>query len=365
LHRDQGGRIDLLNELVEGPLEEPIRTGAAVRSPDDRFRVLEHEDRCDALCPQDRNDPGDSGEVLAVKLVRDEFLTKRPNLDIDGGGNRAASDPPAGEPRRSSERRSLVGALDMHLLIPALGTVLHTTGRVAEATELLDEAVEAARLSGNVEGLGWNLLSRAYVAVAAGDLELALSAAQESVEVTRELDDRLVYTYARWAFASALLETGEAERAVEVLVEAAGGRELPRIPKPWRAHYFELLTRSWLASGRPVEAEEAARELRACGARRYREEAEHEMRKLGRRFRRRTRARKPNRKGVEALTERELEVARLVVDRRTNPEIASALFLSEKTVETHMRNIFRKLDVSSRADVARTVERAEAAPRPS
>jgi DNA-binding NarL/FixJ family response regulator len=58
-------------------------------------------------------------------------------------------------------------------------------------------------------------------------------------------------------------------------------------------------------------------------------------------------------------------VARLVVDRRTNPEIASALFLSEKTVETHMRNIFRKLDVSSRADVARTVERAEAAPRPS
>jgi DNA-binding NarL/FixJ family response regulator len=74
-------------------------------------------------------------------------------------------------------------------------------------------------------------------------------------------------------------------------------------------------------------------------------------------------ARKPNGKGVEALTERELEVARLVVDRRTNPEIASALFLSEKTVETHMRNIFRKLDVSSRADVARTMERAEGAPR--
>jgi DNA-binding NarL/FixJ family response regulator len=113
-----------------------------------------------------------------------------------------------------------------------------------------------------------------------------------------------------------------------------------------------------------AELEVAARELRACGASRYREEAEHEMRKLGRRFRRRTRARKPNGEGVEALTERELEVARLVVDRRTNPEIASALFLSEKTVETHMRNIFRKLDVSSRADVARTMERAEGAPRP-
>jgi DNA-binding NarL/FixJ family response regulator len=49
----------------------------------------------------------------------------------------------------------------------------------------------------------------------------------------------------------------------------------------------------------------------------------------------------------------------------TNPQIAEALFLSPKTVETHMRNIFRKLDVSSRVEVARAVEhadRAESAP---
>jgi DNA-binding NarL/FixJ family response regulator len=330
-------------------------------------------------------------------------------------------------------------------LIPVLVTVLHTTGRVTEAAGLLDEAIEAARLTGNAEALGWNLLSRGYVAVAAGDLDLALGVAQESVNVTRDLDDRLVSTYARWALGSALLETGEPGRAIEVLVTAAEGEDLAHIPEPWRAHYFELLTRSWLAFGRPLQAEEtairaaataerlglpaatamahraaaavalasgdpttagdralaaaagadqagarvdaarartlagqalaaageqeraiaelerAARELGACGARRYRDEAEHELRKLGRRFARRTRTRKPHGKGLETLTERELEVARLVVDRRTNPEIASALFLSEKTVETHMHNIFRKLDVSSRADVARTVERADRA----
>ena len=59
--------------------------------------------------------------------------------------------------------------------------------------------------------------------------------------------------------------------------------------------------------------------------------------------------------GVESLSERELEVARLVVDRKTNREIAAELFVSLKTVETHMRNLFRKLDVSSRVEVARTV----------
>jgi DNA-binding NarL/FixJ family response regulator len=45
-----------------------------------------------------------------------------------------------------------------------------------------------------------------------------------------------------------------------------------------------------------------------------------------------------------------------VVDRKTNPEIAAELFLSLKTVETHMRHIFGKLGVSSRVEVARVLE---------
>ena len=52
-------------------------------------------------------------------------------------------------------------------------------------------------------------------------------------------------------------------------------------------------------------------------------------------------------------------MARLVVDRKTNPEIAAELFLSKKTVETHLRNIFRKIDVSSRVELARAVEHAD------
>jgi DNA-binding CsgD family transcriptional regulator len=90
---------------------------------------------------------------------------------------------------------------------------------------------------------------------------------------------------------------------------------------------------------------------------RFRQEAERELRKLGRHVQRRARPGNPSGVGVETLTDREAEVAWLVVDRRTNPEIAGELFLSVKTVETHLRSIFRKLDVSSRHEVARVVER--------
>ena len=82
---------------------------------------------------------------------------------------------------------------------------------------------------------------------------------------------------------------------------------------------------------------------------------------LGRQIHRRTRAGKTDGSPIESLTERERQVAGLVVDRKTNPEIAADLFLSQKTVETHLRNIFRKLDVASRVELARVVERAERA----
>jgi DNA-binding CsgD family transcriptional regulator len=52
------------------------------------------------------------------------------------------------------------------------------------------------------------------------------------------------------------------------------------------------------------------------------------------------------------LTGREVEVLRLVAAGRTNPEIATLLFLSEKTVARHLSNIFTKLDVTSRTGAA-------------
>ena len=49
----------------------------------------------------------------------------------------------------------------------------------------------------------------------------------------------------------------------------------------------------------------------------------------------------------------------LIVQGKTNAQIAAELFLSKKTVETHLRNIFRKVDVRSRVALARAIERAD------
>jgi DNA-binding NarL/FixJ family response regulator len=351
---------------------------------------------------------------------------------------------------RAGRALAIARATGQGQVLPILfwsGLIRTMRGRLADAAEVLDTAVEIARLTGHAEGQAWNLFARSLAATAAGDVETALRAGEESAEALRGLDRSFPSLGAGMALAAALLAAGDPARAEEELVTAGGGDELPLMPACWRPGCFELLTRCRLALGRsdeaasaatrarasaeamglrmpaamadraaaavaldagdplsaaelalasavaardvgaPVEAalsrmlagraliqagdpdraatelERAAAEFEACVALGHRDAAERELGKLGRRKHRRTRPGKADGSGIETLTERELEVARLVVDRKTNSQIAAALYLSPKTVETHIRHLFQKLEVSSRVEVARAVEGADRASR--
>lgn len=65
--------------------------------------------------------------------------------------------------------------------------------------------------------------------------------------------------------------------------------------------------------------------------------------------------------GWESLTKTELTVIGLVAEGLTNPQIANRLFVSAQTVKTHMKNVFRKLGVSSRAELAAAAVRRDVA----
>jgi ATP/maltotriose-dependent transcriptional regulator MalT len=329
------------------------------------------------------------------------------------------------------------------ILTPILGTSLALTGHMERSAEVLDDAIEAARLVGDAQGLSMNLFNRSLAATMAGDLDTALSAGAESVELARSIDNGVITAFAGAIHAQALLELGDAPAATELLLGSVGGEEIPLLAGGWKAHFLEVLTRCHLAQGDLEEArqtvsrladesaehgqvltrlmadragaelalsegdsdlaaslarsgvvgagqigarahvaparallgralaasgdiheaiaelETAANEFDALGAVRYRDQVESELRRLGHRTaHRRSASGQGDVFGVESLTGRELEVAELVLDRRTNREIADELFLSTKTVETHMRHIFDKLGVSSRVEVARAMERS-------
>ncbi len=173
----------------------------------------------------------------------------------------------------------------------------------------------------------------------AGDIGLAgpqAAAARAEAMVALADDDRgRAHSLALSAIAYAEIAGAELEGARAQLL---AGRALAGTNREATVRHFEV----------------AHRQATECGALRVRDEAVRELRKIGRRVGRGG-ARAP---GAGELSSREREVAVLVAQGRTNREIAGQLFLSEKTVESHLARTFHKLGVRSRAALAARIGRA-------
>jgi DNA-binding NarL/FixJ family response regulator len=63
-------------------------------------------------------------------------------------------------------------------------------------------------------------------------------------------------------------------------------------------------------------------------------------------------ARKRDRSTLEQLTAQELQVAQFVAEGLSNKEVAAQLFLSPRTIDSHLRNVFAKLEITSRTQLA-------------
>ena len=333
---------------------------------------------------------------------------------------------------------------DGRLLIPMMlgkNFVFEMTGRLAEAGECCETALEAARLSASPHELYRALFELGWTLYYSGDLDGAIAAFEESLQVDRRMAGGTIPNGGGgpgWGLGVAWFDAGEVERGRRILLEL-GGEEVARTMPVERCFDWESLTLVELAVGNAEAADayahraeadatqlglqlptalagraraevllaagesaEAARvaarsaaaaasvgaqlhaafsrslqgralaaagerqeaiavlrqaesELDACGSLRGRDETRRELRKLGARAEPRGPATAGD-SGLASLTKRELEIAELATDRKTNREIAAELFLSGKTVESHMRHIFNKLGVSSRVEVARAVE---------
>jgi DNA-binding NarL/FixJ family response regulator len=219
---------------------------------------------------------------------------------------------------------------------------------------------ELPRIGGFWQIFVFESLARAEAA--GGRPAEARAAAERAMAAAPALELELTLGVAKRAMAFVLLGEDDAESAAELAQEcAAAAQAVGARIEEGRAR--ALAGRAHAAAGRRADAlaqlRAAAETFEECRARREEEAARAVLQRLGEVRRPTSRGDEPG--GLGALTGRETEIAELVWDRRTNREIAEALFLSTKTVESHLRNIFAKVGVSSRVELAREVERSRVA----
>ncbi len=237
----------------------------------------------------------------------------------------------------------------VHVLV---GLALVRAGRFADADPYLAKGEELAhRGRMRMDEVGAKAV-RARVALETGHLELAHEQARRAVALAKRstLTHAPAGALARNVLGASLLALGRASKGESLLADAL--RDVRALGDPFMlADNLVALGRARHALGREPEAARLLAEAERII------DAMPDPGALRRSLRQATRH--VTRRGVrtgEELTERELDVLRLVAVGLSNRDAAGRLFISFNTVHTHLRTIYRKLDVGSRAEA---IQRAQ------
>jgi DNA-binding CsgD family transcriptional regulator len=227
----------------------------------------------------------------------------------------------------------------------ALALLDLTLGRWAEALERLEELADVRPGHGDALIVITSLPDRIEAAVRAGRPDAALDALPVFEQWAAQTN--APWTRSRLAGFKALL--GEGDEATGYFEQAIGlGAEarpfdLARI----QLSYGEHLRRGRRRTDARVQLRAAIEGFERLRAEPWAERARAELRASG------ETARKRDASTVDQLTPQELQISRLVAEGLTNKEIAAQLFLSPRTIDAHLRNVFSKLGVTSRTQLAR------------
>jgi DNA-binding CsgD family transcriptional regulator len=159
----------------------------------------------------------------------------------------------------------------------------------------------------------------------------------------------------RWALSTARRCRGMLVSSAHVDVVFTDAERLARsVPSPFERGRLELCWGERLRrDGRRIDARRhlgaALEQFESLGAKPWADRAAREIRASGARARRGPQARS------RELTPQETNVALLVAEGLTNKDVAARLFLSPKTVEFHLGNVFHKLNVRTRTQLARVL----------
>jgi predicted ATPase/DNA-binding CsgD family transcriptional regulator len=214
-----------------------------------------------------------------------------------------------------------------------LGYIAGARGQHERAAGHHARAADLFGALGDVPGLAWSRYDLALLARRRGDAVGAESHLRESLTRFRELGDTRAVACATWALEVVEMRRGLDDGAERLLVEARGCCQ----PSP---------------GGRDVVACLADASAGGCARREPRVLPPGPGRAAAPRA---SVAGAGKATPVSALTVRERQVARLVADGSTNRHIGHALGIAEKTTETHVHNIIRKLGAHNRAEVAARV----------